>query len=184
MRHKTTAALIASELVPFGQGETLHTPPEKANLQQIVTMFAMINTLEKALEKRKEQMRELLLAQAKALGDEGEKGSFTLRVGNETVVAEFRQNKDLDTEALRALMSTHNVPVLDVFDEVKSLVLNPSKLEYVIDIGKLDKKQVEGLRKASFALKVQPGEELKTALTEAVSSPNGDGPPDKKRVRK
>lgn len=146
----------------------LHNDPKTAPLDDTVTAYTVLDHFEKAFEAQKKALRPHLLSQAETHGEPNDKGGSALVVGEDTVYRERRRSSEPNTERLRALLETRGVPLSECFDEVRSVQLNPSRLQYLIDIGKLKQEEVEALRDETFALRVRPGPALKRLLTEVL----------------
>jgi hypothetical protein len=152
----------------------LRQNPQDVPLGDSVTAYAVLDHFEKAFEARKKLLRPHILAQAETHGDPNDKGGSALVVGEEQVVRERRRSSEPNSDKLRALLETRGVPLLECFDEVRSVQLNPSRLQYLIDIGKLKQDEVDALRDETFALRVRPGPTLRYLLS-SVSGESGEG---------
>jgi hypothetical protein len=170
IRKMNVQSVIKNELTPIGQGKMMQADPREVPLSDVTTSYAVLNHLEKVIGARKKQLKPHLMSQAETHGDTTDKGGSVLAVDDEKIVRERRISSEPNEDKLRALLETNSIPILDCFDEVKSVKLNASKLQYLIDIGKLKKDEVEGLRDETFALKVDPGPELKELLLAACGS--------------
>lgn len=169
-RKMNVASVIKNELTPLSQGRMMQSDPREVPLSDVTTSYAVLNHLEKVIGVRKKQLKPHLMSQAEIHGEVTDKGGSLLGVGDEKVVRERRLSSEPNEDKLRALLETSSIPILDCFDEVKAVKLNPSKLQYLIDIGKLKKEEVEGLRDEGFALKVEAGPELKELLLSACGA--------------
>jgi hypothetical protein len=179
--------VVHREVVPLGHGSMMQTDPLHSPLSDVVTSYAVINYLEKAIEKRKKALNPHLLAQAKTHGTELEKGHRLLMVGQEKVIRERALSSAPEEEKLKLLLETHHISLLEAFDEVKTVVLNPSKLKYLVEVGKLKAAEVDALREESFRLKVEAGPELKELLLfacGAAPAPEPEEEAPKKRNRR
>jgi hypothetical protein len=179
-----SAIAIHREIEPLGQGTLMHTDPRSVSLAEVVTSYAAINFLEKAIDARKKVLNPHLMSQAETHGTETEKGHRVMEVGQEKVIRERALSTSPDEDKLKILLSSNNIPILEAFDEVKKVVLNPSKLKYLVEIGKLKAAEVEALREESFRLKVEPGPELKELLVLVCGAPKEEEEPPKKRNRR
>jgi hypothetical protein len=166
-RKRSPAAIIHKEIEPLGQGAMMTIDPTTCAVADVVVAYAAINFLEKVIEKRKAELKPHLLSQAETHGELTEKGHSVLELEDAKVTRERKLSAGPDEEKLKALLSTHGLSISDCFDEIKRVVLNPSKLEYLIQVGKLNGVEVEALRRESFALRVDPGAELKELLVQA-----------------
>jgi hypothetical protein len=81
------------------------------------------------------------------------------------LTAECRRSSAPDAEGLKELLSKKGLKVGEAFDEVKTLVVNPTKVAFLVETGKLKAKDVEALHGTSFALRVTESvKELKEEL--------------------
>jgi hypothetical protein len=167
-------SVIKNELAAIGQGKMMQADPREVPLSDVTVSYAALNHLEKVIGARKKQLKPHLMSQAETHGEVTDKGGSLLAVGDEKIVRERRLSSEPNEDKLRALLETNNIGILECFDEVKTVKLNPSKMQYLIDIGKLKKDEVEGLRDEVFALKVDPGPELKELLLAACGTAPDD----------
>jgi hypothetical protein len=178
---------VNREVQPFGQGAMMQVDPRAVPLADVVVSYAAINHLEKVIGKRKEVLKPHLISQAETHGTPTEKGHRVLEVGQEKVIRERKLSSEPDEDKLKALLETKGISILEAFDEVKAVVLNASKLQYLVQIGKLKAEEVEALRDESFALKVEAGPELKELLIAACGAApekEEEKPSGKKRARR
>lgn len=153
----------------------LRLNPQDAPLTESVTAYAVLDHFEKVFEARKKTLRPHLLSQAETHGEPNDKGGSALTVGEEQVYRERRRSAEPNTDKLRALLETRGVGLLECFDEVRSVQLNPSRLQYLIDIGKLKQDEVDALRDETFALRVRPGPKLKHLLSAVEGESEKEG---------
>lgn len=138
----------------------------EATTAETALIYQVLGIAEKVIKKRKEQLRATLLEWAEVQGvpDKRGKGHHTLRAGGHTIKREQRAASQPDAEQLKELLKAEGIAVLEAFDEVKLLQLNPSKLSHLVEIGQLDKAKVEKLRRVTHALKIS----LSKPATEAL----------------
>lgn len=86
--------------------------------------------------------------------DYGERGSRLLETNTCRVVVQNRVGTHPSEKDLKELMRDRNIPLAEAFDEKKAQVLNPSKLDRLISIGKLTQKEVDGLKSKSTVVAV------------------------------
>lgn len=178
--------VVRREIEPLGHGAALHTDPTTVSLSEVVVAYAVLNHVEKVIDKRKKELKPHLMKQAEAHGSLLEKGHRALEVGQEKLTRERKLSAGPNEDKLKLLMETKSIALLEAFDEVKAVVLNPSKLEYLVQVGKLKADEVEALRDESFALSVEAGPELKELLIEACKAleEKDEAPAAKKRARR
>ena len=68
-------------------------------------------------------------------------------------------------EKIKELLKSKGIDMMECFDEVKTAVFNPSKLGYLVQIGKVTEEEVTAAIPAlSPALKITPSKALKEAI--------------------
>jgi hypothetical protein len=127
------------------------TPEDRA------TAFFVLNYMSNAIDKKRDAVR------AKVLEDMGQKSEHRSEKGF-TISKDTRLAKLPEEKGLTALLAKANIPLLEVFNEVKSLQLDASKLEYVISLGKLDREEIQKLHKVQVVVNVKASE----GLTESI----------------
>ena len=116
------------------------------------------------MKTRLEELREPLMAVTEASGEATETGNREHDVDGSRVVVEHRKSKMPDSDKVTKLLQEKNIPLMEAFDEVKSLQLNPSKLDFLVQTGKLTKEQLSALCGETLALRVYPSKFLKEAV--------------------
>lgn len=140
------------------EGKTPET--EGLTFQEKVSLWKALDRLADAIEARKEALRLSLLEWAQNNGHPTEKGGSVYTDETFTVTREKRAGKKPEDKPFRALLKKKGIAITDAFDETKSLVYSPSKVQYLIDTGKLTQDEVDNLIKVSFALKVEAPEDF------------------------
>ena len=156
-------AVFESQARVLLSSHAINAPLSSLSVDEQANSFALLKFIESVVEERKSELRESLLGHLETNGvllEPDENKHRTLKLGNVTCVREFRQDSLPDAKKLKKVLNDSEVPLLDAFDEVKAMVLNPSKLAYLVDLGKVDKKKVEDLRPVSFALKTKASKAL------------------------
>jgi hypothetical protein len=161
---------LALETKAISSGRILSEPIEKLSLVEQVQSHVLLKCVGGAIEARLKLLRDPLMAVVTAKGDiVGEKGMKKLTVGGSSVCVESRRSSAPDENKARTLLLAKGISLTEVFDEVKTLVFNPSKLDYLVQTGKVTKEEVAALiPPATPALRVYPSKELE-ALTEALT---------------
>jgi hypothetical protein len=139
-------------------------------MSKVVAGWLLLANIEKMIKDRKEVMRERLLNEAEAGGQTSSSGSQSLPAEGATIVRERRESKQLPFQATAALLHSKGIPVEDACDEVVSYVVNQSKIQNMVDLGKLKQAEVDALREVTWALRVIPTEEVKQRMEEAAAS--------------
>ena len=131
--------------------------------------WKLLEFVEKQIETRKAVFRERMLRDAEQHGDVTAKGSHEMSTSAGEIVREKRMSRP-DKSRLLALLGSKGIDALEGCDEVKELKVNPSKVDHLVETGRLGEDEVEELRKVTWALRVRPDKTLKRALEEAKSA--------------
>lgn len=166
---KPGTGLIEKYVLPFLSSRMMQAPVADLSMEEIAEIVALTRSLKKAVENREPSLRAALLKEAERVGVKNEKGGYTAFVGGMEVRKSVRQAVEPDEDGLLALLKEKNIPTGEAFDEVKNLQLNPTKVEFLVQTGKLTQAEVDKLRKTSDALSVEPATEMKQMLLEALS---------------
>ena len=148
----------------FKAGPLFQHNPNEVEPEVAVAAYQVLNTLSKMIEDRKSLYRDKLLSLAESTGAPTEKDGQEASLDSNRVLRERRRESKPNEAKLREMMSAKGVPLVECFDEVKDLRVNLTKLEYLVDIGKLNKKEVDELYKITWALKVSPSPVVKKLL--------------------
>lgn len=141
--------------------------------------YALAHFVEEISKNRRESLRETLMAEADANGEENAKGGKKLLVEDYTVLKEKRTASAPDEKKLVALLEKKGLPVEAAFDRVTTLQANPSKVNELVANGHLTDAEARDLYKVTFALVVHASEGF-DALVEGVC-PAGVIPSKKRR---
>lgn len=154
-----------AEVTPISTGKILKAPPETMSLVEQVQAHVILKKLEDALDGRIKELKEPLMAVAEAQGTCAE-GSTTKKyvVDGNTISVEHRKSKTPDPEKFKNFLLSKHLDIMEAFDEVKTLQLNPSKVEYLVQTGKLSKDEVAAFCNETTALRVYPSKDLKEAV--------------------
>jgi hypothetical protein len=158
---------ISTEVKPFLAGFIFHAPLESMVAAEIAEAWVILDFIEKFVIQRKKALRERLLNEAEENGTETDKGGKSLVLNGIKVTREKRIATEPDEKQIEDYIMNHDIPIENVFDEVKTRVLNPSKLEGLIKTGYISRSFVESTRKITWALKMTASKELKIKLENA-----------------
>jgi hypothetical protein len=181
--------VFSKEVRPLGQGVLLTAPLQDLPLSDQIPVFAALKRVVKLAEERLKSMKPGLMAVAAANGTKDESGHSTYEVDGCKITRQYRQDKIPDLEKLQALLGTKGIALEEAFVPVNVLELSPSKLDFLIQTGKLTKEEVDALKDESFACLLKESPELKALLDEVSSPPaeEEDVPrrtPKKKHIRR
>lgn len=127
---QSATAVVKREIEPIGQGSLLQTSPEDTSIKEIAATYAILSFLEKVIDKRKKALKPLLQEAAKT-GRQTDNGGHNLDLGDANIVNTRRVSSAPEEGPLRALLETRGIELAEAYDEVKTLVLNPSKLSFL-----------------------------------------------------
>lgn len=158
---KTNQLAVLSEL----NIEKVFTDPiDSFSDEQAATAWAMIDLLEKVVEERKKNLRESLLARAEKAGKKKENGSFEATMGAVTVINERRLAKLPDEEVVKVCLKEAGLEYEDAFTAQMVWTMDPSKVDFLVQGGKLPAEKIEASKKVTSALKVKPDKAIKAQL--------------------
>jgi hypothetical protein len=152
------------EIRPLLEGKAYRCEPDVGRMAETVESWLVLDFAFDELEAKKKELRVVLLDWAAKNGEETEKGGQKLAVAGHLVLREKRKASKPDEKDLRKLLEEKNIASKEVFDEVKTQVLNVSKLEFLVKTGKLAEEDVAKLYGVSWALRVFPSPALKEEL--------------------
>lgn len=139
-------------------------PDGEEPAERILSSFIVLKALQKKIEDRLEAFKPYLHEAAENLGKDTEKGGQLWEIGGNSLLREKRVDTEPDNDLLRALLKERGIEVTDCFDTKQELILNQSKLQLKIDLGKVAAEDVEKLKKVGWALKPSAGPKLKKTL--------------------
>jgi hypothetical protein len=149
-----------------GEGaEILAAPVDTLSLSQKVTAHVALKALCEAGAKRIEALKADMTIYVMAKGEkEGEKGTRALTVDDSKVTVEERRASDPEAEGLLALLKTKGIDESEATDTVKVVKVNPSKVAYLLETGKITQDEVDALRAVVPAMRIYPSKALKAAI--------------------
>lgn len=156
--HSAVRTLLSSE--------AMNAPVTALSLEEQAYDLALLKFVEDILDKRKTVLRDSVIEQVAQKGEvsDEKKGHLKMVLGEVTCIREKRVDLLPDEKELKKLLQVKKINLLDVFDEVKTVRLNPSKLSYMTDTGKIPAQDIETLKGTAFALKAKPSKSLEEAF--------------------
>lgn len=143
-------------------------PVGTMSLRERVEGFIASHFAEEVSKRRREELRDTLLEDAKNLGHKTDKGGNRLLVGEHLVLRERRVASMPDEKKLIGLLERKGIAVEAAFDRVTVLQPNPSKVNDLVENGTISAAEAETLYRESFALIVRPSGETADLLNEAI----------------
>lgn len=149
-------------------GDIMTADAETANIESVVQAWVVLKYTFDKIDSRLKGLRDVLLARAEEFGRPTDKGGSKLLVNGTTVLRQRRLAALPDEKGLRGLLEKHGIKPDQAFSKVTKVVLDASKVQALVDLGKVPEADVAALRKASWALFVQANEELLETLDRMV----------------
>lgn len=168
IKSKTVSELILSELIPFTKGSMMNTPEDDLDPEDAAAAYRLIDYVEKLCKARKDRLKPVLHQYAEDTGKATEKGGFisTTSAGFK-VTREKRVANEPEAEGIKVLLKDAGLPITEAFTEIKVLQMDASKVNFLIESGKIDKADVTKLKKVTWAMKVVEPKEAKPLLANA-----------------
>jgi hypothetical protein len=157
----------------FVSEKVLYEPLKNLTIQDMVEAYSALSTLEKLMVSRKKKIRDTLLEELhKQAGDDSGKAKMALKgssISYSTTTSKLPEEKEFVK-----LLQSNNINVDEVFDRVEVYELNMSKVERLIDIGRLKESEVKGLYTENKVFRVNPGKALKQKSASFLAVMNED----------
>lgn len=164
---KSLSSLVESEVRPLTSGEVIHADIEKLSGTERKLAYCLLQFIVAEAEARKKELNERIKEDVRQVGTVNEKGHVRQSDNGTVATVEKRVAKSPDEKALSTLLMTNKIDDSSVYDIVPTKVLNLSKVNQLVELGKLKAEDVEKLFKVTYALTVDPSEPISTLLEEA-----------------
>lgn len=161
--------MMTKEARPVLRGSAVTIPIEDLSVAEAADAWQMLDLLSQQIDSRKKQLREVLLSAAERDGQPTKKGGQQLDLNGAKIERQRRLASVPDQDKMLALLSQRGINISDVYDEVKALVFNPSKVTFLHDTGKLSAEEVDAFKAVTHALRVYKSDEWQ-GLFEQVAS--------------
>jgi myosin heavy subunit len=158
-----------SEIVPeiraLTMGRIFRDPPLELSVKEQVLVHALLKFLEDQVKSRQKVIKDPLISIAESQGSSTESGkSKQLEVDGSKVTCEYRTSSLPEEKAFRVLLAQKNIPLEEAFTEVKTLQMDPSKIEYLVQTGKVTEQEVSALKSQTKALRIYPSKALEETI--------------------
>ena len=151
-----------TNIVSLASDAALCAPVEALSLHEQVQAHVVITALAEASEARLSALKASLMIYTGAKGAlTGDNGTRALEIEGSKVTVEHRTGKMPDLDGMIALLATKGIAVGEATDVVSTLVLNPSKVEFLVQTGKVTQAEVDSLRPRVPALRIYASKALK-----------------------
>jgi len=167
----TFKSIISNVVKPFTSNPIVVEPTENLSPSDAVAAFKALDFVEKQIDARKKALRTLLLGWVENRDVNEVKltktGSQIATLAGFSVTREKRRANEPTADGIKELLIKAELSLSEAFDEIKVLQLNPSKLSFLVETGKIAKKDVEALHAITWALKVREPKDAKELLDSA-----------------
>lgn len=170
-------SILSKAVVDEGLQITTHDLMSKGvdelTLQEAHYVATVLDVIEKVAKKRLEAVKPRLKSIVEKEGvvteDDKEKGHKTY-MPDYGVPLKLQKSvaSQPDDEGLKELLTEKKIKISEVYDEVKTLVLNPAKLEFLVQKGLVTNEEIRKLKKEGWSLIIEKPEPVK-ALLEAAT---------------
>lgn len=155
------------EVRPVLRGRAMSASAEDLSTAEAADAWQLLDLLREAVEERLKELRSILMSAAERDGRPTEKGGQQISLHGAKIERQKRQASEPAQTEMLSLLAQRKIEILDVYDEVKALVFNPSKASYLVDTGKLSTEEIDAKKKVQYALRVVKSDDW-TALFEAI----------------
>ena len=139
----------------------LTAPVEGMTEVELAGAFLQLDMILKMAKDRKEEVRARCLELLPQIGDENDKGSFSFEVDGTTLIQERRVEKLPNADAVKEQLREREMDISEAFSEVRTWKLDPSKVQFLVECGKLDGEVLDRTKKVTWAVKVKPSGAIK-----------------------
>lgn len=160
----TPESTFIAEVAPLTSTRILHEASDNLTLWEQVQSHVILKQLGAAIEARLKTLRNPLMAIVQSKGEINDKGTKKYVVEGTSICLESRKANEPDPTLLTALLKEKSIDIHEAFDDVTVLQLNPSKLDYLVQTGKLKPQDVQALCKEIPALRIYPSKALKASV--------------------
>lgn len=168
-------------------GDVMTFDVNTAHIGSVVRAWVLLKYTEDRLAARLKEIREVLLDRAEQFGQTTEKGGNKLQVDGTVILREKRLAALPDEKKVRALLEQAGLDPTEGFTPVTKVVLDASKVNALVALGKLDEDDVEAAKKATWALRVKESFDLADTLEATVGAAGSEivetAPAPKKKKR-
>lgn len=140
----------------FDHGALWNLPADQMTSEQAAAAHTMLKLVEDLVKARKEQLHDQAMTLAVEDGSKNDKGSYILEVEGTKIEARRSQSSSPDEKVVREELTKSRLPLSEAYDEVRTLVLNPSKLQFLVDCGKVDGTALEASKGERWSLHIHP----------------------------
>jgi len=145
----------------------LSAPVDEMSDEEATGAWLFLDLMESLSKGRKEELRQRMFERLEEIGSPDENGTITAKIDGTTVVKEKRTAKLPDPKVVEKLLMDAEMNISEAFDTKTSWEMNSSKVDFLVQGGKLSKEALDKSKKVSYALKIRPSGSMKSFLSEA-----------------
>jgi len=149
-------------------GDIMTSDVNTDHIESVVQSWVLLKYTQDRIESRLKEIRKVLLDRAAQFGHSTEKGGNKLQVDGTLVLRERRMAALPDEKKIRAMLEEAGLKPTEAFSKVTKVVLDASKVEGLVSLGKLDEDEVEKAKKVTWALRVKESYDLADILEATV----------------
>lgn len=155
---------------PLLRSKVMTTAIDQWDTETLVKAWAMLRYTQEVIDARLQQIRLRLMERAAQYGKATDKGGNRLIVEGTEVTRERRVASLPDEKTVRRLLEENGLKVDQAFSKVTKVVLDASKLQTLVDLGKLPEAEIDAARKVVWALRVKEASDLIDAMDELAGN--------------
>lgn len=160
--------IMDAYLKPFMESTLISGDFKTAPTEPLLHVWSILKFTNDRIDKTLKEVRAELLERAATRGRPTDRGGHRIGVDGSEIIREKRVNALPDVEPMKTLLGEHNIDVNKAFSKVTQMKLDSSKVQMLIDQGFLKKKDVEALRKVTWALRIRESDELMEAIESSI----------------
>jgi len=161
------SSAVPTSVLPLTGSDIMLKPVDQMTPIEAAQAHLALKLVDEMLEERLGALREKLLDVALKEGKLTDKGGHRYDFEGIRVLRERREEKNLKVEKVVDLLKEKGIDIGEGCDEIKKLVVNMSKIQSLVEIGKLAKTDIDSITGITIALKIFPSDEIKAILEAA-----------------
>ena len=161
------------EVRPLTGGDILRAPVEELNPSEVVEAYAIVKFLGDKVEGRRTELRKRIV-EDEVIANAGKKtpsGGSSATIAGHKLQRKKTVKRFQNQSKIRQVMQERGLKESDVFDETQEIIIkkavNPSKVERLVETGKLSSEEVESFHVVQWTVVVSASESLEALLEQA-----------------
>ena len=154
-KKRTSAEWVDEQLSPFMSGEVMNANIKKLDRDDLGSTYTVLDSAEKEIKLRKGKVRDRIIYVLKKYGTLNERGNHVLETATCVLTRQSRKNKMPDAEKVRTVLVKNGIEPSAVFTVVQKTELDPSKIQALIETGRITAKEIDDCRNVSDAVSIK-----------------------------